>query len=136
MVRQRRGRTQRGHALVMALVVLLLVSMAVALVSTALASDLRGVRHELRSLRLTALTDAALAEALAELARDSGFEGSPEHPFGGGVLSSQVVPLGEDLWWVTAEASHGGLERRVRVEVRKTVDGYAISRWRRLGTGF
>lgn len=138
-LRRRRGgssrrRQERGHALITALFVLLLVSLAVALVAAALDSAMRGVRHELRSLELTALTDAALAEALAHLAQSPVFAGQSDHPYGGGVLGSEVRQMGSKRWRVEAWARHRGLVRRVRVEVLETVDGFAISGWRRVGT--
>lgn len=133
MVRSRRGRTgQKGHALVTALFVLLLVSLAVALVAASMDSAMRGVRHELRSLKLTALTDAAVAEAMARLADSPGFTGQPAHPFGGGTLGSEVTKTGDTTWRIQAWARHGGITRTVRVDVRQTVRGYAISGWRRV----
>jgi len=114
--------------------VLLLVSLAVALVAASLQTAMRGVRHELRSIKLMALTDAALAEALARLAQSPGFTGQPDHPFGGGTLGSEVLQIGAERWQVRAWAHYGGLDRRVRVAVRHTVDGYAISGWRRNDT--
>jgi len=130
-----RRRGQHGHALITALFVLLLVSLAVALVAASLSSAMGGVRHELWELRLTALTDAAVAEALARLAHNPGFGGRPDHPYGGGALGSEVVSLGAKRWRVKAWASYRGHRRAVRVEVRRTVDGYVISGWRRLGGG-
>jgi hypothetical protein len=108
----------------------------VALVAVSVDSAMRGVRHELRSLKLTALTDAALAEALAHLAQSPTFAGSGEHPFGGGVLGSQVLQVGSKRWRVESWARYRGLVRRVRVDVRQTVDGYAISGWRRVENRF
>lgn len=128
-------RSQQGHALITALFVLLLVSLAVALVAASLSSAMGGVRQELWDLRLTALTDAAVAEALAHLAHNPGFGGRPDHPYGGGALGSEVVSLGPKRWRVKAWASYRGRRRAVRVEVRQTVDGYLISGWRRLGGG-
>lgn len=136
-VRLRQGRAgtrEGGHALITALFVLLLVSLAVALVAASLQTALRGVRHELRSLRLMALTDASLSEAVARLADDGGFTGQPEHPFGGGTLRSEVIQIGAERWRVRAWAHYRGLDRGVQVTVRRTVSGYAISGWRRNDT--
>lgn len=119
-----------------ALFVLLLVSLAVALVAASLDSAMRGVRHELRSLKLTALSDAAVAEALAHLAQNPGFAGLGDHPYGGGFLGSRVLQVGSKRWRVEAWARHRGLVRRVRVDVLQTVDGFAISGWHRVETGF
>ena len=131
-----RSSGEEGHALITALFVLLLVSLAVALVAASLDSAMRGVRHELRSLELTALADAALAEALAHLAQDPGFSGLGDHPYGGGVLGSKVLQVGSKRWRVEAWARHRGLVRRVRVDVRRTVRGHAVTGWRRVGGAF
>lgn len=131
MVSGHRG--QEGHVLVTALFVLLLVSLAVALVAASIDSAMRGVRHELRSLEVIALTDAAVAEAVGRLTINPAFGGQPDHPFGGGTLGSEVTQTGDRTWRIRAWARHGGITRTVQVEVQQTVDGYAITGWQRVG---
>lgn len=130
----RKGRQGReaGYSLLSALFVLLLVSLALALVAASLDLGMRSVRHQARDLRLTALTDAALAEALAHLAGNERFEGLAEHPYGGGTVASEVVPMGTRRWRVIGRASWGEARRAVRVEVVATAEGLAVGGWRRV----
>lgn len=137
-VRTPARRSEAGHALLNALFVLLLVALALALVAQALNLALGGVRQEMRGIRLAALTDAALAEAVAHLAADSAFTGLPEHELGGGTLASEVRRLGALSWRVEATARTGGITRSVRATVVavEEADGdrnYRISGWRVVG---
>ena len=124
-------RAERGFALATALFVLLLVSIALALVAGSLALNLRLEREEAQSLRRTALADAALAEALAGLAADAGFPGADEHPFGGGAIGSSVEPLGGGSYRVLARASFAGLARAAEARVARSPLGEVqVVRWR------
>lgn len=129
-MRVRRG--ERGIALLTALVVLLLVSLALALLAAALETRLRLVRQETTALQLGALADAALAEALYGITHDAHFAGHPEHPFGPGSLASEVTPLGVGRYRVVARGSFGGQARRVEAEVQRTPQGARVMRWAKL----
>jgi hypothetical protein len=114
-----------------ALMVLLLVSLGLALVASALARGMRIVRQEAEGIQLAALSDAAVAETLARLDQDPSFRGVAEHTYGGGLLSSEVVDVGAKRWWVTARAVYGRHRRAVRVEVHQLDDGRVlVSGWR------
>jgi hypothetical protein len=127
----RRAGGQNGYALLVALVVLLLVSIALALLAAGLQIRMRLVRQEAQILRLMALNDAALAETLASLNYDPAFDGLPDQPFGGGRISSAVRPLGTNRWEVLAVALYAGKERAVDAEVVRTPLGVAVVRWER-----
>ena len=75
----RARRQDRGYALLAALVVLLLVSISLAILATALQIRMRLVRQEAEALQLGALSDAALAEALYNLTYDEEWAGKDEH---------------------------------------------------------
>jgi len=126
-----RRRRQNGYALLVALVVLLLVSIALALLAAGLQIRMRLVRQEAQILRLMALSDAALAETLASLNVDPGFDGVAEQPFGGGRISSAVRSLGDNQYEVLAVALYAGKERAVEAEVVRTPLGVAVVRWER-----
>jgi len=129
-VRRRTGR-EKGYALLVALVVLLLVSIALALLAAGLQIRMRLVRQEAQILRLMALNDAALAETLASLNYDPAFDGLADQPFGGGRISSAVRPLGINHYEVLAVSFYAGKERAVDAEVVRTPLGVAVVRWER-----
>lgn len=125
-------RRETGEALAAALLVLLLVAIALSLVAAALELRLRTTRREILTVHATALTDAAVAEALAHLSRDPAFHGLPRHPFGGGTLTSRVRATGYATRTVEARGTYGTESRTVRVRVTITPGGLVVSGWRRL----
>ncbi len=130
-MRRQHGEHQEGYALLVALVVLLLVSIALALLAAGLQIRMRLVRQEAQILRLMALSDAALAETLASLNYDPSFDGLPDQAFGGGRISSSVRPLGTNHYEVLAVALYAGKERAVDAEVVRTPLGVAVVHWER-----
>jgi Tfp pilus assembly protein PilV len=111
------SRREDGFALPGALLALLLLSVALALVAASLQLRMRLVLRESRSLTLTALSDAALAEALARLSENSSFRGAPEHAFSTGTLESEVHPINAVQFTITATAAYAGRERIVEAGV-------------------
>ncbi len=87
--------SERGVALVFALAALTLIAITIGAVSADIRSRGIGVILEERAVRVTALSDAAMAETLAELvANGVTFPGVTERPFEGGAISSLVRPKG------------------------------------------
>jgi type II secretory pathway component PulK len=129
MVRSRRS--ERGYALLTALVILLLVSISLALLAGALQIRMRLIQQEAKILHLGALSDAALAEALYNLTYDRDFTGKDEHDFGGGKIASEVERIATEQYRVRAEATYAGEERMVEAEVVRTYRGARVIRWRR-----
>jgi hypothetical protein len=126
-------RCEAGFALPGALLAIFLVSVALALVATSLELRMRLVQRESRSLTLTALSDAALAETLAHLSENAAFRGALEHPFGGGSLKSEVRPLSAVRFEVEATATYAGRARTVEAEViRLPGEAARVVRWRRV----
>jgi hypothetical protein len=113
--------SERGSALVFALATLTLVAITIAAVTSELRARGAGVVIEERSVRLTALSDAAMAETLAGLS-DHGvsFAGVAERRVEGGTMSSVVRPLGEWEVEVVAVGTRDGwistIQARVFVE--------------------
>lgn len=131
IIRRQGARQDAGYALLVALVVVLLVSISLALLAAALQIRMRLVRQEEQTLKLMALSDAALAETLASLTYDASFEGVAEQSFGGGRIASTVRPLGSNRYEVLATAAYAGKERAVDAEVVSTLQGARVVRWGR-----
>ena len=127
----RRG--ESGYALLMALLVILLLSIALGLLAESLQLRLRLVREDAENVILSALSDAAVAETVANLTRSADYPGVPEHEFGGGKIASRVLPLGAGFYNVVATATYGHRTRTVEAEVFRPPDKAArVRRWRRL----
>jgi hypothetical protein len=109
---------ERGSALVFALATLTLVAITVAAVTSELQSRGAGVVIEERSVRLTALSDAAMAETLAELS-DKGiaFAGVAERRVEGGAMSSSVRIISAWEVEVFAIGSRDGWSSVIRAKV-------------------
>ena len=127
-----RRRSEEGYALLTALVVVTLLSIALALLAASLQIRMRLVRQESQALELMALSDAALAETLYNLTYDRYFHGVEEHPFGRGTIASDIEFQGPDQYRVTAIASVEGRRRTVRAEVVRTPQGAQVVRWERV----
>jgi hypothetical protein len=127
----RRG--ESGYALLSALVVILLLSIALELLAASLQLRLRLVREDGESVILSALSDAAVAEAVANLTLNPDYPGAPEHEFGGGKIASRVTPLGTLTFEVIATASFADRRRTVEATVFRPPDRAArVRSWRRL----
>jgi hypothetical protein len=87
-------RGERGYALLLALFALLTAELATLLAVSSLGIHLREVRDESEIIQLTAITDAAMAETLAELARSPAHRGLSRRPFADGWIESRVTRIG------------------------------------------
>jgi type II secretory pathway pseudopilin PulG len=129
-------RRQRGYALLVTLVVILLLSIALGLLAAALQIRMRLVRQEAQMLKLMALSDAVLAETLAMLTYDPDFPGVAEQDYGGGRIASTVRPLGSHRWEILATASYAGKLRAVDAEAFCPPKGAArVVHWERALSG-
>ena len=110
--------SERGTALVFALATLTLIAVTVAGVASDLQARGAGVVIEERTVRLTALSDAAMAETLAELSEKGlAFGGVPQRRVEGGTMSSRVRPVSESEVEVTAVGSRDGWTSEIRARV-------------------
>jgi hypothetical protein len=114
----------------MALVVLVLTAAGSLLVTAALLSRMREVRDEAVDLKLTAYSDAALAEALALLAvgRDPEFD----RDFSDGRLRSQVVARQALSRTLRITVDYAGRRRRIEVQVQLELTGPRVTALKRL----
>lgn len=113
----RKDRAQRGAALLMVLFMLVMAATAGLLLSVALSVDLREQKEDARRMRLAALADSALEEALAALSVNPDAGGYAVHEFGGGTLESRILTLPSGRKEATARATYAGLEREVVAEI-------------------
>ncbi len=120
---------ERGAALLLALVLLVLVETASLLIAVALAVEERGERAEAARARLDRLAESAVEATLARLAEGDA-SGLEPTELGGGRLSSEVESLGAGRYVIRARARREGAERRLEVEVLRDVAGTRILRWR------
>jgi len=79
---------------------------------------------------LTALTDAALAEAVANLAADANFSSVPEHPLGSGKITSRITKLSATSFRIVAAAQLGTRTRTVEAFVQRTPAATEVRQWR------
>lgn len=122
---------ERGSALVFALATLTLVAITVAAVTSELQSRGAGVVIEERAVRLTALSDSAMAETLAELSEKGiAFAGVPERRVEGGTMSSSVRIVSAWEVEVLAVGSRGGWSSVIRAKV-SLVNGPRVVWWQR-----
>jgi len=85
---------ERGVALIFAIIALAIVALMVAVVAAGIQPRITSHEHLERTVRLTALVDAAMAATLAELAVDPNDGGVDERRLGEGVMSSTVTRVG------------------------------------------
>lgn len=126
----RRG--EAGFGLLMALMVLFLLSIALALLAGSLELRMRLVREDAQTVILTGLADAAVAEAMANLAQNADYPGAPAHDFGHGKIATAITPIGPGLFDVVATATYGSRTRTVEAEVFRAPGVANVRRWRRL----
>ena len=116
----------------MALMVLFLLSVALALLAESLLLRMRLTREEVETVVVDSLSDSALEEAIAELALDPNYQGAPKHDFGGGTLQSKVESLGPGLYNVKATATYSSRHRMVEAQVFRGGGVITLRHWRRV----
>lgn len=126
---------QAGHALLVALVILLVAASAATMIAVHFGFRARLVSQESRRIHLVAMTDAAVAESLARLDQGSGFTGVPERSFAGGAISSEVTALPDDRRLILATARYRGWSRQVEVRVELETAGLVVESWTPLPPG-
>jgi type II secretory pathway pseudopilin PulG len=126
------SRRESGYALLTALLVIFLLAVALALLAASLQLRMRTTIDDAQRVTLSALSDAALAEALANLAQSASYSGSPEHDFGGGRIESQVASVSPGIFEVVATATYQGRQRVVQAEVFRAPGVARVRWWRRV----
>jgi Tfp pilus assembly protein PilX len=130
MTRRARDRAgERGAALLLALVLLVLVETAALLMAVALAADAREARRQAARARLDRLVESAAEATLARLAEGDA-SGLEPTALGGGTLTSEVERLAPERFRIVARARRAGAERTLDVEALFTPAGVRILAWR------
>lgn len=130
LIPKRRG--ESGTAMVMALLVLFLVSVSLTLLAFSLQIRMRLAREDAESVILSALSDAAVDEAVAGLALDPSYTGATQHDFGKGKIESKIESLGPGLYDVVAAAAYDGRKRVVDAQVFRSAGEVYVRNWRRV----
>lgn len=125
-----RSQRESGVALIFAIVALAVVAFMVAIVAASIQPRITTHTHLERTVRLTALVDAAMATTLARLAVDRFDRGVQERPMGEGVVSSVVTQISLHEVEIVAQGKARGWRSTViaRVNVR---NGPRVLTWRR-----
>ncbi|MEE4270093.1 MAG: hypothetical protein V2I67_00360 [Thermoanaerobaculales bacterium] len=121
---------ERGVALIFAVIALAVVAVMAAVLAASMQPRITTHRHLERTVKLTALVDAAMAVTLAELAADPAHSGVAEQMLGDGAMQSTVAQVGLHEVEVTAV----GRSRGWRATVVARVDlehGPRVLRWHR-----
>lgn len=127
-------RAEDGQAVIFALVVLLLVSIACAVVAADLNLKLRAMREESERAGARWVLDAAIADALAELVVDDGFRGHRQQ-VGRGEFAT-TVEMGPDPCCVIVLAQARYLRQNAAAQaVVALTGGVRVVRWQRLPAG-
>ena len=125
-----RSGKESGVALIFALVALAIVAFMVVVVGASLQPRITSHTHLERTVRLTALVDAAMATTLAELAVNRHWSGFPERALGEGTISSNVAEVG--LHEVEVVVQGRARDWRATVVARVNVEkGPRVMRWHR-----
>ena len=120
---------QGGHALLVALLILLLVASAATLVAAHFGLRARLVSQDSRRLYLVAMADAAVAESLARLQQSSGYSGVDQREFAGGTITSIITAQPGNRRQILATANYRGWDRQVQVQVRLATAGLEVESW-------
>lgn len=124
---------ERGFAVVISLVALLLVSVALALLATSMRLEMEEATRSASRMRLTALSDSALALTLARLAASDGvYGGLREEAFGDGFMTSRIQRLSGGRMRIVLTVRYRGRRRSTEAFVRLTDGTLRVLRWRRL----
>jgi hypothetical protein len=126
-----KDRGDRGAALIMAILASALIGMAVMVLADDLNNRQRLFRQESRQITLGHLSDAVLAETLAELAADPQFKGLPLRKLGEGVIWSRVDTIAPGRADVVGEAEFDQWRGVIEAEVEMDAEGPRVTSWRK-----
>jgi len=134
--RSRASSHQSGYATLLALFMLVMLSAGMAILASGVSRHERAVRTTDRNLRLTALSDAGVAEALSGIAITPSYRGGGPTALGGGTYQVAAQVVGYRRLEAKVEAEYGDVRRTVVVEV--VLEGSKarprVVSWRRLTT--
>ncbi len=123
---------ESGHGVLLTLLVLVVMMTALGLLASTMGMSMMEDKRSFRTVSVIAMSDAVMAETLAELSQNHEFEGVEERAFGQGVISSSVHPSGSSRVEVMARASYGGQRRTTRALVALSEGAPTVLSWRRV----
>ncbi len=129
-----KSRDQDGFALILTLFVLLLISLALAMLATAVGLEETKAQRVGGTIALDAVSDAALANALALLAQERPRPTLSRELHGGRFEIEMDVRRRQA--WVTTRAFVGGRRRVVRALVSRTGGRPRVVSWRESSVEF
>jgi type II secretory pathway component PulK len=130
------GQAERGAALLIAIVALALVATSVTTVAVLVQSRIAAFRMSERDLRLDALVDSAMAEALAQLSVDRDVSGVAPHQLDQGTVTSRITRVAPGIRSVVAEGRLDGWVATIDARVDLRYGWPRVVRWeRRQGPG-
>ena len=109
--------SERGSAMVVAIMTLLVVTMAVLLVAQFITDRINGLRIEERQVLTSAFADAAMAETLARLDQNRLFRGVEDRDLGNGSIGSTVSGMQPGFRMVAAHGRFNGWQTTITAEV-------------------
>jgi hypothetical protein len=127
----RRRAGESGHALVLALVVLLTVTLSSALLAQVVVARLAAQQREIVRVHLDLMVDGVVAETLAGLARDRRFAGLDATAWQGGEVWSRVEARSGGEVTIEAAARLGSRGRSALVVARVAAGAPRIVGWKR-----
>lgn len=122
-------RRERGSALLIAIVALVVVSIAAQAVHGILIRGVQGFQAERSSVQLRALTDAALAATLARLSEDPTVRRVAKQRLGTGFFESRVRELEPGIVEILATAETGRRRSAVRAVASLGPAGLRVVAW-------
>jgi len=125
-----KSRRESGVALIFAIVALAIVAFMVAIVAASIQPRITTHTHLERTVRLTALVDAAMATTLARLAVDRFDRGVQEQAMGEGVINSVVTQISLYELEIVAQGQTRGWRSTVVARVN-VENGPRVMRWHR-----
>ncbi len=127
--------SQSGYATLLALFMLVMLAAGMAILASGVSRHERALRTTDRNLRLTALSDAGVAEALSGIAITPSYRGGGPMEMGGGTYKIAAQVVGYRRLEAKVEVEYGKVRRTVLVEVM--LEGSdarpRVVSWRRLG---
>lgn len=111
------------------MIILLLVASAVTMVAAHFGFRARLMSQEARRIHLVAMTDAAIAESLANLNQSASYAGVPEREFGGGTIGSEITSLPDSRRQILATARYRGWDRQVLARIKLQTPRLVVETW-------
>lgn len=123
-------RTERGFALLLAVLTLFIAATTLMIGALLTRLALSEADAERRLLHLQALSDAAIAESLAGLCADRAYVGFARRPFDRGWMESRVDNFGNQRALIEVRVGVAGRVRTATVDVSLTGPRPRITDWR------